>query len=162
MGGTTWAMVALAFAIGASSAPTPPKRTGVVFACGFADGKSVSVAQAGARLTYEFGLATRPEIQLTGGPGANLVFKHSGSAPRAGWMQLRFVNGTTSYVVFHYYNLGNFVRDYEGATEQSGLFVYLHGRRVAKRLCRTGDGFLPDVDLSQIPEDGEVDIVDNF
>ena len=139
----------------------PPPET-AVFACGFGDGGSISITQAGKRFTYSFGRKGRPEMQLRNGPGTALIFKHEGTAPRAGWTQLRFVNGTTSYVVFHYFHLGNFVRNYSGATEQSGLFVYERRRRVAKRLCKTGAGFDPGADLSGLPEDAEIDIVDNF
>lgn len=132
--------------------------------CLFADGRSATVTVTGHRFTYRFGRNGVAEIKLVGDGRSGNLFKLVASFPRAGWTQLRFANGATSYILFHYYNLGNYVRNYEGVNEQSGLLVFRNGHRLAMRLCKSADGLEDGTNLSSLPDDPEDhsdDIIDD-
>lgn len=150
----------LALAAVADHRPAPPARTIEVATCGVADGRSAKVTRTSNRYTYTFGKTGHPEIRLGPDPAANAVFKNADMFPRAGLTQLRFSNGMTSYVLFHYFNLGNYVRDYEGATEVDGLLVLQGGRRIAGYLCKSGNGLEEVDDLGPLPDD-PLDLLDD-
>ncbi|QYE32945.1 hypothetical protein KZX46_01990 (plasmid) [Polymorphobacter sp. PAMC 29334] len=113
------------------------------------------VTQTGNTFVYAFGHGAVPEIRISGTAETHTVFKLVASFPRAGWTQVRFVNGATSYVLFHYFNLGNYVRNYDGASEESGLLVFQNGHKLSARLCNTGQGLEDGSDLASLPIDPE-------
>lgn len=132
--------------------------------CLFADGRSATVTMTRDRFTYRFSRNRVTELQLVGAGQSSNLFKLVASFPRAGWTQLRFANGATSYILFHYYNLGNYVRNYEGVDEQSGLLIFQNGHRLAMRLCKSADGLEDGTNLSSLPDDPEDhsnDIIDD-
>lgn len=135
-----------------------------IVTCGLADGRSAKVTLTDNRFTYEFGRKAILEIKLVGNAGTKNVFKSKALFPRVGWTQIRFTNGTTSYLLFHYFNFGNYVRDYEGAAEESGLIIFQDGHRLSMRLCRTAGGLEDDTNLATLPDDPEdhsSDIIDD-
>ena len=142
----------------------PEAKPTLIADCRLADGRSATVTASGPRFTYRFGRKKSPELELVGDTKSNTVFKSQQSYPRAGWTAIRFVNGSSSYALFHYFNLGNYVRNYEGATEKSGLLVFQKGRKPSMRICKTADGLEDDTDIAALPDDPEDhsdDIIDD-
>ena len=130
----------------ATNAPVP------VFDCSFG-AKRVRVVSVGAVLRYEFGRPSKAEMIVIGDPALGTVRYHRTLFAHSENKQLRFVNGTFSYLLFNRFS----TPDYQGmgAEDRSGLVVLKGDHTVARLNCRSGGDFSTTFDFDRLPDDGE-------
>lgn len=123
-----------------------------VFACSFG-ARQVEVTREGARLTYSFGRAGRPELVLTGDAASGNLFYHRTLYPRGEDQTLRFRHGAYAYVIFNAWAAPN--HEGEDSRDYSGLLMLRDGRVIRRMNCREGGDFLENPLFFELPQDSE-------
>ncbi len=122
---------------------------GRIFECSFGR-KRVSVSHSGNTLIYRFGTSEKPELTIEGRAESANVF-YAGTFGTLDYsQQLRFVNGSASYVLSDDGLTSEFNKGNPGS---SMLRVYDGENLIAKMPCKHGGGFTNVEALLDLPED---------
>ena len=117
------AAVLLVFGSGASA-----EAAGAIFTCRIG-AKTVSVTDAGGRLAYQYGTASKAELSIIGTAKSGNVFQLEQRFAGMEY-QLRFRNGDFSYIVYSSEGNGRV-----GAAATSGLVVMRGAKTISDKSC---------------------------
>jgi hypothetical protein len=123
-----------------------------VFSCDFGE-KSVSISATDDALSYVFGPAGNPELDLTIRLSSSSLSHHFALYAHASERWLRLRTGEHSYVAFELFSTPNY--DGRGGYDVSGILVLKGEEQVARLDCDDPVQFGDSFDLSVLPEAGE-------
>ncbi len=149
----TLAVILLASSMASATVnANPPQQTNVLYSCNVGK-RQATVSRVGDQLLYTFGLAGQPQIRIVGDPKAGTVSYLHSMYPHAQHQQLRFRNGSYSYVLYARWASPNAITQ-TGGEDSSGLLIFNGTRRVARLNC-VGDGWPTDETFGTLPSDGD-------
>ncbi len=129
-----------------------PQQTDVLYSCN-AGKRQATVSRVGGQLIYTFGLPGQPQIRIVGDPKAGTVSYLHSMYPHAQHQQLRFRNGSYSYVLYARWASPNVITQ-TGGEDSSGLLIFNGTRRIVRSNC-VGDGWPADETFGNLPSDGD-------